>query len=85
MTNVSNIWMISLELNWFVYNQSWMLDLTEFVWTLPSSVLVGFNNVFLIDAIDRSKICSDQKRFFIALSLYPLSLFANTYFKTVYL
>ena len=34
----------------------------------------------LIDATDRSKISSDQKRFFIALSLYPLSYFANTPF-----
>ena len=33
------------------------------------------------DATDRSKISSDQKRFFIALSLYPLSFFANTPFK----
>ena len=30
---------------------------------------------------DRSKISSDQKRFFIALSLNPLSFFANTSFK----
>ena len=40
-----------------------------------------FNNFLLIDATDRSKISSDQKRFFIALSLYPLSFFANTPFK----
>ena len=40
-----------------------------------------FNNVLLIDATDRSKISRDQKRFFIALSLYPLSFFANTPFK----
>ena len=40
-----------------------------------------FNNLLLIDAADRSKISSDQKRFFIALSLYPLSFFANTPFK----
>ena len=38
-------------------------------------------NFLLIDATDRSKISSDQKRFFIALSLYPLSFFANTPFK----
>ena len=36
----------------------------------------------LIDATDRSKISSDQKRFFIALSLYPLSFFANTLFNS---
>ena len=29
----------------------------------------------------RSKISRDQKRFFIALSLYPLSFFANNSFK----
>ena len=40
-----------------------------------------FNNFLLIDATDRSKIRSDQKRFFIALSPYPLSFFANTPFK----
>ena len=45
------------------------------------SVWDVFNNFLLIDATDRSKISSDQKRFFIALSLYPLSFFANTPFK----
>ena len=60
---------------------SWMLNLSEFVWALRSSVLVVDNNFLLIDAIDRSKISRDQKRFFIALSLYPLSFFANTPFK----
>ena len=30
---------------------------------------------------DRSKISSDQKRLFMAVSLYPLSFFANTPFK----
>ena len=58
-----------------------MLHLSEFVWALCSSVLVVFNNFLLIDATDRSKISSDKKRFFIALSLYPLSFFANTPFK----
>ena len=37
-------------------------------------------NFLLIDATDRSKISSDQKRLFIAVSLYPLSFFANTPF-----
>ena len=62
-------------------NTSHILQLSEFVWTLRSSELVVFNNFLLIDATDRSKISSDQKRFFIALSLYPLSFFANTPFK----
>ena len=44
------------------------------------SVWDVFKNFLLIDATDRSKISSDQKRFFIALSLYPLSFFANTPF-----
>ena len=40
-------------------------------------------NVFLlIDSTDRSKIISDQKRLFIALTLYPLSFYANTPFKS---
>ena len=43
--------------------------------------LVVFNNFLLIDATDRSKINSAQKRFFIALSIYPLSFFSNTPFK----
>ena len=77
MTIVCNIWMICLELNWFVYNPSWMLQLSEFVWTLRSSVWVIFNNFLLIDATDRSKISSDQKFLFFAVSLYPLSFFSS--------
>ena len=57
-----------------------MLHLSEFVWTLRTSVLVVFNNFLLIDATDRSKISSDQKSFFIALGLCPHSFFANTPF-----
>ena len=74
--------MICLELNWFVYDPSWMLHLSEFVWTLRSSVWVVFNNFLLIDATDRSKISSDQKRLFFAVNLYPLTFFVNTPFKT---
>ena len=81
MTVGCNIWLICLKLNGFFYDPSWMLHLSEFVWALRSSVWVVFNNFLLIDATDRSKIRSDQKRFFIALSLYPLSFFANTPFK----
>ena len=72
---------ICLKLYRFFYGLSRMLHLSEFVWILRSSVLVVLNNFLLIDATDRSKIRSDQKRFFIALSLYPLSFFANTPFK----
>ena len=42
-----------------------------------------FNNFLLIDATDRSKISSDQKRLFFAVNLYPLSFFVNTPFKEV--
>ena len=52
-----------------------MFQLPQFVWALRSSVLEVFNNFLLIDATDGSKISSNQKRFFIALSLYPLSFF----------
>ena len=43
---------------------------------------VVFNNFLLIDATDRSKISSDQKRLFFAVSIYPLLFFANTSLKT---
>ena len=75
--------MICLELNRFVYDP-WMLHLSEFVWILRSSVLVVFNNYLLIDATDRSKIRIDQKRFFIALSLYPFN-FSRTLPLTMYI
>ena len=63
------------------YSLSRMLQFSKFVWGLSYSVWDVFNNFLLIDATDRSKISSDQKRFFIALRLYPLSFFANTSFK----
>ena len=81
MTIGCNIWMICLILIWFFYGLSRMFQRPQFVWALRSSVWDGFINFLLIDATDRSKISSDQKRFFIALSLYPLSFFANTPFK----
>ena len=52
-----------------------MLQLSEFAWTLRSSAWVAFNNFLLIDATDRSKISSDQKRLFFAVSQYPLLIF----------
>ena len=57
-----------------------MFQLPQFVWALLSSVCGVFINFLLIDATDKSKISIDQKRFFIALSLYHLSFFANTPF-----
>ena len=58
-----------------------MLQFSQFVWTPCYSVWDVFNNFLLLDATDRSKISGDQKRFCIALSLFPLSFFANTPFK----
>ena len=81
MTIGCNIGMICLNLNWFFYGLSRMLQFSQFEWALSYSVWDVFNKFFLIDATDISKIISDQKRFFIALSLYPLSFFANTPFK----
>ena len=86
MTIGCNIWMICLKLNWFFYGLSRMLTFSQLVWTPCYSVWDVFNNFLLIDATDRSKISSDQKRFFIAFSLYPfhfsrtlpLSLSRNT-------
>ena len=80
MTIGCNIWMICLKLNGFFYSLSRMLQFSQFVWTPCYSVWDVFNNFLLIDATASSKISSDQKRFFIALSLYPLSFFANTPF-----
>ena len=68
------------EIKWIFYGLSRMLQFSEFAWALSYSIRDGFNQFLLIDATDRSKISSDQKRFFIALSLYPLSFFANTPF-----
>ena len=60
-------------------NASKKLQLTKFVWTLRSSIWVVFNRFLLIDATDRSKICS-RHRIFFYVSLYTHSLFANTPF-----
>jgi len=49
-----------------------------------NTVQVVFNNFLLIDATDRSKISSNQKRLFFAVSQNPLSVFANTSFKDVH-
>ena len=77
MTLGCNTWMICLKLNRFFYGLSRMLQFFQFVWILRSSVLVVFNNFLLIDATDRSKIRSDQKRFFRIKPLPPL-IFSRT-------
>ena len=81
MTIGCNIWMVCFKLNWLFYDPSWMLQLYEFVWMIRSSVWVVFNNFLLVDATDRSKISSDQKRLFFSVSLYPFSVLANTSFE----
>ena len=71
--------MICLKLNWFLRSKLYVATF----WICMGakfSVWDVFNNFLLIVSTDRSKISSDQKRFFIALSLYPLSFFANTPF-----
>ena len=55
------------------YDPSLELQFSQFGWMLRYSVQVVFNNFLLIDATDRSKISSDQKRLF----------FVNTPFKEV--
>ena len=70
------------EIKWIFYSLSRMLSFSEFVWVLCSSVCDVFDKFLLKEATDRSKISGDQKRFFITLSLYPLSFFANTPFNS---
>ena len=48
----NNRWLLFVISEWFVWNYiepRWMLHLSEFLWTLRSSVLVVFNNFLLID------------------------------------
>ena len=76
MTTVCKIWMICFGIKLICLRSE--LNVASF-WICMDTTFFVFNNFFLIDATD--KISSDQKRVFIALSLYPLSLFANTPFK----
>ena len=73
-------WFI-LELIWFFYDLSQILQLSEFVWALHSLVLVVLNHFLLIDATDKTKINGNHHRIFFDVSLYPLSYFANNPFK----
>ena len=57
------------------------MKFSDFEWALSYSVWDVFNKFLLIDATERSKISSDQKRLFFAVNLYPLSFFVNTPFK----
>ena len=74
-----NIWMICSELNCFFYDPSPILQLSEFVWTLHSSVWVVLNNFLFIDAKDTCEISSsNHHQIFFYVSLYPHLFFANT-------
>ena len=64
-----------------ICDPSSMSHLSEFVWTLGSSVLVVFNNFLLIRRNRYSNINSNQKSLFFVASLYPFSFFENTPFK----
>ena len=58
-----------------------MLQFSQFVWALRSSVCDVFNNFLLITQQIEVGLVAIKMRFFIALSLYPLSFFANNPFK----
>ena len=49
--------------------------LSDFVWTLRSSIWFVFNNFLLINAANRSKVCSDHHQKFFDVSLYPIHFF----------
>ena len=68
--------MVCLKFNRLFYDTSIILQLYELLWKLCSSVYIDFKNFLLIGATDRSRINSDQKRSFFAVSLYHLSFFA---------
>ena len=50
-----------------------ILQFSQFGWMLRYSVWAVFNNYLLIDATDRSKISSHQKRLFLAVCIPPLN------------
>ena len=58
-----------------------MLQLSEFVWTLRSSVWLVFNNFLLIDATDRSKISSDPLELIFRRKSIPPFIFHEYSFK----
>ena len=52
-----------------------MFQFSEFVWALSYSVWDVFNKFLIIDATYRSKISSDQKRFFYRIKPIPPFIF----------
>ena len=69
------------EIKLIFFYPSRILRLSEFEWTLRSSVGVVYNNFLSIDATDRSKIRRDQTRLFFRRKPIPLSFFTYTPFK----
>jgi len=56
--------MICLKLNRFFYDPSRILQLSEFVWMIRSSVQVVFNYFLLIDATDRRRLEAIKNDYF---------------------
>ena len=77
--NMPDLQWCPLNLAWEKVDPPFLLtkssSLREYVWIPRSSFL-------LIDATDRSNISSDHHRIRFDVSLYPLSFFANTPFKS---
>ena len=69
------------EIKLIFYSLSRMLQIIQFVSPLSYSVWDVFNNFLLIDATDRSKISSDQKRFFYRTKPIPPFIFREHVFK----
>ena len=65
------------EIKLIFYGLSRMLQFSQFVWALSYSAWDVLNNFLLIDATDRSKISSDQKRF-LSHQTYTLFHFSRT-------
>ena len=43
---------------------SWLLQISEFVWMLRSSVWIVFNNFLLIDATDKVRLVAIESAYF---------------------
>ena len=74
--------MICLELKWFFTDPCRIFQFLNLCgrYVLRPSVRVVSKNFLPLDATDRSKISSNRHRIFFYVSIYPLSLFANTPF-----
>ena len=72
--------MIFFGIKLIILRSKLMFQLSEFVWTPPSSIWVVLNHFLLTDATDWSTISCDQNPLFFAVILYPIS-FSETIFK----